>query len=115
MADYDKYYKTENLFGNAFPELINFFKKKNTKGTLLDLGCGQGRNAIPLARLGYSVTGVDSSKIGVNQMLKTSISENLKINGLVENIYNYQDFKDHDFILLDSMFHFKKKDKKKKK
>lgn len=31
------------------------------KGFILDLGCGTGRHAIPLAEKGYKVTGVDSS------------------------------------------------------
>lgn len=46
-------------------------------------------------------------------MLKTSILENLKIKGMVENIYKFQNFIDYDFVLLDSMFHFEKRDLKK--
>ena len=50
-VSYDKQYQTENLFGEPYSE----------RGRLLDLGCGQGRNAIPLAQLGYEVTGMDIS------------------------------------------------------
>ena len=72
MKGYDKYYQTADLFGQPYPELIEFFQQYEPKGSLVDLGCGQGRNAIPLARLGYNITVIDSSKVGVEQMNSTA-------------------------------------------
>ena len=66
MADYDKYYKTEELFGQPYPELIDFFKNYEPKGNIIDLGCGQGRDSISFARLGYKVTGNDNSKVSID-------------------------------------------------
>ncbi len=77
-VEYDKYYQTENLFGKAYPELIDFYAKVEEKGELLDLGCGQGRDSIPLAKLGFSVTGIDYSKVGIKQLSKKKkINEHL--------------------------------------
>lgn len=110
---YNKYYQTENLFGNAYPELIGFFAEFPERGKVLDLGCGQGRDAIALARLGYNVLGIDNSKVGIAQMNQIAKSENLPLKGMVKDIYKYTDFDSYDFVLLDSMFHFAKKDLKK--
>ena len=110
---YDKYYQTENLFGEPYPELIEFMSDYPKKGKVLDLGCGQGRDAIALARLGYSVTGIDNSKVGIDQMNKIGEIENLELNGQVGDIYSFDRFAEFDIVLLDSMFHFAKKDKEK--
>ena len=109
---YDKYYQTENLFGKPYPELMNFFSKYPMNGKILDLGCGQGRDSIPLARLGFEVTGIDYSKVGIEQMNQISKAENLKLNGTTADIFEFDSFDEYNFILLDSMFHFTKNDKK---
>ena len=62
-STYDQYYQTQNLFGKPHPELIKFFSHEPQKGKILDLGCGQGRNAIPLPGIhpfritGWSLSG----------------------------------------------------------
>ena len=110
---YDKYYQTKNLFGEPYPELIEFFAEYPRKGKVLDLGCGQGRDAIALARLGYSVTGIDNSKVGIDQMNQIGHDENLDLGGQVGDIYAFDRFSEFDIVLMDSMFHFAKKDKEK--
>jgi tellurite methyltransferase len=108
---YDGYYRQENLFGEPYPELVHFFEGKSTNLKVLDLGSGQGRNTLFLARLGFEVTGIDSSKVGVNQMLKISEKEKLTVQGFIEDIYQFNSIQEYDVVLLDSMFHFEKKDK----
>ncbi|MEK6151924.1 class I SAM-dependent methyltransferase [Flavobacteriaceae bacterium 3-367] len=110
---YDNYYKTENLFGEPYPELIAFFSKFAKKGKVLDLGCGQGRDAIPLARMGFDVVGIDNSKVGIAQMNRTAKTESLTLKGIVSDVHTFHDYINYDYVLLDSMFHFEKKDLKK--
>src|SRR5690349_15424691 len=38
-----------------------------TPGTALEIGMGQGRNTIAMARLGWDVTGIDISDEGIRQ------------------------------------------------
>lgn len=110
---YDKYYQKENLFGEACPELMEFFTAYSKKGKVLDLGCGQGRDAIALARLGYQVTGIDKSKVGIEQMNEIGRAEKLSLTGYVGDMYSFSDFHGFDIVLLDSMFHFTKRDRQK--
>ncbi len=108
---YDKYYQTENLFGEPYPELIEFFNKYPKNGKILDLGCGQGRDSIPLAQLGFDVTGIDNSKVGIEQMNQIAKTKKLKLKGIIADIFGFENFDGYDYVLLDSMFHFAKNDR----
>ncbi|MBX2873326.1 MAG: methyltransferase domain-containing protein [Saprospiraceae bacterium] len=108
---YDKYYQTDNLFGAPYPELLEFYSSLPSKGKLLDLGCGQGRDAIALAKLGFEVMGIDSSKVGIKQLSAVAEQQGLSLQGEVADIYTYTGFGNYDYILLDSMFHFRKRER----
>ncbi len=117
MTDYDKQYQVEkNLFGTPYIEFEDFVKQHAKQGgTALDLGCGQGRDALMLAKYGYAVTGVDTSYIGVNQMLEKAKNSHLTVTvtGVVADIYDYELRDKYDVIVLDSILHFGKADKSK--
>ena len=51
--------------------------------TALDLGCGVGRHALMLARLGYATTGVDMAENGLNELRKNAAAERLRIETVV--------------------------------
>ena len=99
------YDEKPEMFGHPYKELQDYFYKSTRRGTLLDLGCGQGRDSIFLASLGYQVTAVDSSKVGVNQMLKKAQSQGLEIDGIVNDIQNLKLQRKFDVILFDMLLH----------
>lgn len=110
MSNYDKHYQQENLFGRPYPEFVTFMHDWEPKGSLLDIGCGQGRDALFLAELGYDVTGIDASKLGISQMMTEAKIRNLNLNGITADFYTYSFNQTYDVIVLDSILHFHKKD-----
>ena len=115
MTNYDKQYQVEsNLFGSPYAEFEEFVKQHAKQGgTALDLGCGQGRDALMLARYGYRVIGVDTSYVGIAQMLERAKKGDLPVNGVVADIYEYELHDKYDAVVLDSILHFEKADKNK--
>ena len=107
---YNKYYKDTNYFGNPYIGLRSFFKKHKPKGKVLDLGCGQGRDSIYISKCGYEVVGLDTSKVGINQLNIIAKKDGLPLKGIVEDAYTFPITNDFDIVLLDSMFHFYKND-----
>jgi SAM-dependent methyltransferase len=65
-------------------DLLAAFPGKS--GDLLLLGVGGGRDAIPLARMGFRVTGVDYVTAMIDRAKKNAISRGVTLDGLVQEI-----------------------------
>ena len=86
--------------------MVSFFNELDLQGAeVLDLGCGQGRDALMIARLGHKVTGVDISKTGVSQMVEQAEVEGLEVKGVVSDIVTYSPNTMYDVVLLDRVLH----------
>lgn len=59
-------------------------------GRALDLGCGTGRHAIWLAQRGWSVTGVDSSSVGLTQAAERARSLGVPLELVLHDLWDYQ-------------------------
>ena len=66
----------ESLAGTPLLDLDQRFVARHcpTPGRLIDLGCGTGRVAVPLARLGHRVTAVDLSEDGDRFIRRTALA-----------------------------------------
>ncbi|HKK38478.1 MAG TPA: class I SAM-dependent methyltransferase [Cryomorphaceae bacterium] len=104
---YDEVYlKNPGYFGNPFPEVIDYFARQKDKGKVLDVGCGQGRNAIPLAEMGCRVHAIDTSSIAVSQLKARIYSMKLDLKVEQRDFSAMAKLNGFDFILLDGFFHF---------
>ena len=107
MTDYEKIYQTNPAAcGEPFAVFVDFFKSYPHKNaTVLDLGCGQGRDAVFIGRLGHSVHAVDISPSGIAQLVKMAAQENLAIHGETADIVTYQPQQTYAVVLLDRVIH----------
>ena len=78
---YDKEYSSiENLFGIEAEKILkDYYHKINKSLPVLDLGAGQGRNSLFLARKGFIVDAVDPSKAGIEIIAAKAKKEGLLI------------------------------------
>lgn len=77
---------------NPLPEIkefINFLKKNNINGNVLDIGCGNGRHSILFAESKYEVTGIDYSKSAINIAKKNAKNKNLNIRFETKDLFSF--------------------------
>ena len=60
------------------------------EGSVLDMGMGEGRNAVFLAQKGYKVTGVDISSVAVKKSYLLAQEFGVKIKGVVASLKDYK-------------------------
>lgn len=105
--DYDKLYgETPNALGKPTPVLADFFNQLDQENSrVLDVGCGQGRDAIFIARLGHRVVGVDISCNGIRDIKGVAGQESLPIEAVVADVATYEPKGVFDVILIDRTLH----------
>ena len=55
-------------------------------GRALDLACGEGRNAVWLAQRGWSVTGVDFSRVGIDKGKRLAADSGVAVDWIVADV-----------------------------
>ena len=70
------------------------------QGTVLDLGCGPGRHALPLARAGLDVTAVDTSEHLLASLEERAAVEGLKIEAIRADMRTFERAEAFDAVLL---------------
>lgn len=100
---YEERYKTSHENGLLWlsdintPEVENWMTEYSIPQTdyICELGCGEGRDVIHLAKNGYKLTGIDISPSAINKMQELSNELGLEVNGLVLDATESDDFSDN--------------------
>lgn len=86
-----RYSRPTFIYGkSAAPFLAENYQYIPFEGTVLDMGMGEGRNAVFLAQKGYKVTGVDLSSVAVKKSYLLAQEFGVKIKGVVASLTDYK-------------------------
>ncbi|GKY87646.1 class I SAM-dependent methyltransferase [Sinisalibacter aestuarii] len=105
--DYDKLYgEKREALGPPTPVFVEFFDRYRPENArVLDLGCGQGRDALFIARRGHRVVGVDLSPNGIRDLTAAATAERLAVEGIVADIAAFTPAGLFDIVLIDRTLH----------
>jgi len=91
---YDKWYDQSGIYWGTKPSPICFrvleLLPPDKPLKLLDIGCGEGRNAVFFARNGYQVTAFDTSSKGVEKTQRLAQQANVPIHVFEGDINKYR-------------------------
>ena len=105
--NYDKLYgEMPDALGPPSDVFVKFFDSYPKQAArVLDIGCGQGRDALFIARRGHRVVGVDLSPNGIAAMLASAEKDNLPVEGIVADIADFTPDGVFDVIVIDRTLH----------
>jgi len=101
-----------DTFGGGKPswKVVDIASKMKPGLTALDLGCGEGRNALYLASIGFITSAVDISVSGIQKLNTVASDLNLNIDAIVCDMREYQFNKEFDLIVCQGCLHLIKRD-----
>ena len=102
-TDYERRYQNkEDYWGNEISKMAlripELFPPKASKPKVLEIGCGEGTNAVFLARSGYDVTSFDLSKTAVQKTAELAEKHEQKLSVFVADINEFTSDKSFDVV-----------------
>jgi SAM-dependent methyltransferase len=89
---WDERYRATDLVWGAEPNrfVAEILGDREPAGRALDLACGEGRNAIWLAKRGWSVTGVDFSEVAIERARKLAAEAGAHVEWVCADVSRYE-------------------------
>lgn len=73
---------------------------------VLDIGCGEGKDAVFLARCGYDVSAFDISKSGIEKVKRLADKAGISVNAFTADILDYRLDCSYDILYSSGVLHY---------
>ena len=105
---YDELYRSESLYWSARPSAVCYEILKRMPPDraikLLDIGCGEGRNASFFARNGYEVDAFDISEKGVEKAARLAKEIGVSLDVFPGNVLEHRLSEEYDILFSTPVF-----------
>jgi len=88
-----------NKIDNSIKDFYNFLKSKKVFGSLLDIGCGNGKNTIFFQKKEFHSVAIDFAKTAIDICKKNAKSEKVNPKFEVASVLSYKSTREFDVII----------------
>ena len=111
-SDYENRYNSDDYYWGLEPNQLCYEIMKLKPPTkplkVLDIGCGEGKDAVFLARNGYIVSALDATDNGIEKGKQLADKFGVYVDFFKANIEDFRLRDNYDIILSSGVFHFVK-------
>ena len=99
-TDYDRRYSTEGYYWGLMPNRLCYDIMKILPPIrpyrVLDIGCGEGKDAVFFAKCGYAVTAFDQSEQGIEKAKRLAEHNQVEVNFFKADLFDYRPDREFD-------------------
>ncbi len=114
ITKYDDRYKTEGYYWGLVPNQICYDIMRLMPPVkpyhILDIGCGEGKDAVFFAKNGYRVSAFDIADTGLEKARRLAEQNNVEVNFFKGNVLDFnrdaENFDSFDIIYSSGVFHY---------
>lgn len=110
VNDYESRYNTDEYYWGVKPSYMCLkileLLPPDRSLSVLDIGCGEGKDAVFLARCGYRVSAFDAAETGVEKTKRLAEKAGVFVDAFTANLLDFRLDRNFDILFSSGVFHF---------